>query len=477
MRKKGLVTLASALVLCLSTISFAATGSTSTVHSVPGINTSLMYVVKPGDTLSGIAARAHVPASDIQMLYQQNSGQITTGDLLIFVNEYQTNDYTWQKYQNLLSQSSYITTVQPGQTVSGIAAQYNVSPSDLVFLYRKSSSVVSPGDKLLLPVPKNSDKVKVSKGRLVTGLSYQVQPGDSIAAICTYLHMTQSMLLQLNPGINNQNIRAGQMLNIGNVYAQLYTVKPGDTLMGIAQSFNASPTDIAVIYRSNPNYLNPGDKILINIQKWANTSSSSQTQASTTQSNAQTPAPSQINYVAATYANGSDNSFSSDSASASGSSSATPPTQQQLVAQYSNQYNVNPNLIFAIIRAESSFNPYALSPANCYGLMQLSLPTARLFDKSVNSQNIYDPETNIRIGVKYFKLLMNQFNNNLVCAIAAYNAGSQNVVNWLQNNPNLSISDIPFYATRQYVQAVLTFYNQYQQSGIFNSNSSSQSGN
>ncbi|MCX5774277.1 MAG: transglycosylase SLT domain-containing protein [Fusobacteria bacterium] len=475
MPKKVLVILASALVLCLTSTTFAAT-SNIVRSNISAINSTLMYQVRPGDTLNDIAASAHVTPSDIQILYQQNRGQLTPGDLLIFVNEYQTNDYTWTKYSNLLSKSSYIMTVQSGQTLNGIAAQYNVSPSDLVFLYRKSSSVVSPGDKLLLPVPKNTDKVKTTTARLVTGLSYQVQPGDSISSICTYLHMPQTLLLQLNPDVSDQNIRAGQMLSIGNVFAQLYTVKRGDTLMGIAQNFNASPTDIAVIYRSNPNYLNPGDKILINIQKWV-----PQPQQATPAPNSPTPTSSvgnQINYVSATYSTGSDNSFSSNNATTSGSStSSTPLTQKQLVAQYSNQYNVNPNLIYAIIRAESGFNPYALSPANCYGLMQLSLPTARLFDKSINSRNIYNPETNIRIGIKYFKVLMNQFNNNLVCAIAAYNAGSQNVVNWLQNNPNLSISDIPFYATRQYVQAVLTFYNQYQQNGTFGATSTSQTEN
>lgn len=88
-------------------------------------------------------------------------------------------------------------------------------------------------------------------------------------------------------------------------------------------------------------------------------------------------------------------------------------------------YNEDVNLVKAIIRVESVFNPTAKSKqGDCKGLMQLSRGTA----KKYGVENIFDPEDNIEGGVKYLQVLRQIFNNDLKKVIAAYNTGEENVL-------------------------------------------------
>lgn len=110
------------------------------------------------------------------------------------------------------------------------------------------------------------------------------------------------------------------------------------------------------------------------------------------------------------------------------------------------RYGVPDRLVSAVIRAESGFNPKAVSRKGARGLMQLMPSTASMLGVS----DSFDPRQNIDGGVRHLRALMDRFSHNLPLAIAAYNAGESAV---------LAHGGIPPYPeTREYVNRVLRFY-------------------
>lgn len=131
---------------------------------------------------------------------------------------------------------------------------------------------------------------------------------------------------------------------------------------------------------------------------------------------------------------------------------------------------VDPYLVAAIIREESQYDARAVSRVGAVGLMQVMPATAQAVAKKqglpdVGRDDLFDQETNIRVGVRYVEQLLQQFSGNPVQAVAAYNAGPQIVTTWIAKNghrePDEFVELIPYQETRQYVKRVLRSYREY----------------
>ena len=133
---------------------------------------------------------------------------------------------------------------------------------------------------------------------------------------------------------------------------------------------------------------------------------------------------------------------------------------------------LDPYLVASLIRQESEFNPVAVSRANAVGLMQLLPRTGKLVAhqtsmKRYNPSQLYTPTVNLELGTHYFRGMVDQFGGSFEQALAAYNAGSDRVVEWMGQGKYRDsaefVESIPFTETREYVQAILRNTNVYRQ--------------
>ena len=129
------------------------------------------------------------------------------------------------------------------------------------------------------------------------------------------------------------------------------------------------------------------------------------------------------------------------------SSNAFNRTYDKQIIKASNKYGVDPYLVKAVIRAESNFDPNAVSPKDAKGLMQITPPAAEDFEVD----DVLDPTSNIEGGVRILKHLIEYFNGNLELALAGYNAGKYAVIKYDNQIP-------PYPETQQYVARVMSFY-------------------
>lgn len=130
--------------------------------------------------------------------------------------------------------------------------------------------------------------------------------------------------------------------------------------------------------------------------------------------------------------------------------------------------NLDPAWVFALVRQESLFMPEVKSSAGALGLMQLMPNTALLVANQAHmsfmTSNLLNPQMNVELGSIYLRHMLGDFNNNMILATAAYNAGPGNVKKWLSARPipaDIWIETIPFKETRNYVKNIMgsmTFY-------------------
>ncbi|MBI2963013.1 MAG: lytic transglycosylase domain-containing protein [Deltaproteobacteria bacterium] len=138
--------------------------------------------------------------------------------------------------------------------------------------------------------------------------------------------------------------------------------------------------------------------------------------------------------------------FGSSGMGLGGALGGDPAKYEQTVRRLALQYSLEASLVKAVIRAESNFDPMAISPKGAMGLMQLMPDTARMHEV----RNAFDPSENIHGGIRHLRYLMDRYGGNLDLVLAAYNAGTKPV------DLARGIPRIP--ETQEYVRRVRLFH-------------------
>lgn len=132
-----------------------------------------------------------------------------------------------------------------------------------------------------------------------------------------------------------------------------------------------------------------------------------------------------------------------------------PKKYEEIIKQYSSEYNLSASLIASIINVESGYNKDAVSKKGAVGLMQILPTTAKWL--TGETQNLLNPNTNIKIGCIYLDYLKKQF-QSLFCVLAAYNAGPNKVLIWLEDEKyskdGLNLLSTPYKETNDYIKRV-----------------------
>lgn len=145
-----------------------------------------------------------------------------------------------------------------------------------------------------------------------------------------------------------------------------------------------------------------------------------------------------------------------------------PQKYEEYVEKYSAEYGIDPDLLFAVIKTESSFNPNAVSNADAVGLTQITPETFEWIKWKLGETDeditLNDPETSVKYGAFFLSFLLNEFESSDV-ALAAYHAGRGRVNGWLKDESlspdGKTLSQIPVAETAHYVKKVNKALNVY----------------
>ena len=131
-----------------------------------------------------------------------------------------------------------------------------------------------------------------------------------------------------------------------------------------------------------------------------------------------------------------------------------PIKYKDIIVEYSERYNISPELISSVINAESGFDRGAVSSAGAIGLMQVLPSTAKEIGGKLGYKeyDLYNVKINIEFGCYYFRYLLDIYNQDVVMSLCAYNAGLNNVKYWGFNG---EIDKIPVIQTKNYVKKIV----------------------
>ncbi|MBI3018519.1 MAG: transglycosylase SLT domain-containing protein [Deltaproteobacteria bacterium] len=138
-----------------------------------------------------------------------------------------------------------------------------------------------------------------------------------------------------------------------------------------------------------------------------------------------------------------------------------------LIENMAKRFGVDPYLVLSVMRQESAFDPQAISPADAYGLLQITPAMAQHMGKRLNiplksKEDLLLPETNLLYCVSYISELLKKFDGDLVLALASYNSNEEVVKKWVNrlwsSDIEEFIEEIPYRETRNYVKLILRNY-------------------
>ena len=149
-----------------------------------------------------------------------------------------------------------------------------------------------------------------------------------------------------------------------------------------------------------------------------------------------------------------------------------PIMYREEIDQAAAEAQLDPRLIAAVIRVETNYHPSAESYKGAVGMMQIMPPTAKSIlqereFEGLSLKDMEEPEVNIRVGTWYLAMLLNKHDQDVVKAVASYNAGPANVSDWLEkgvwDGSLQTVDQIPFGETSRYVRKVMYYYHKYQE--------------
>ena len=149
-----------------------------------------------------------------------------------------------------------------------------------------------------------------------------------------------------------------------------------------------------------------------------------------------------------------------------------PVTYLSQVQSNAGRQELDPAIIFGLMRQESMLDQNAMSAVGARGLMQIMPETGQQIARKLNEpwqaeNSLFNPDVNIKYGAFYYKQLLTRFDGHFALAMAAYNAGPNRVSKWLPNDKSVPadiwIETIPYKETRKYVMSVLSYSIIYQQ--------------
>lgn len=140
-----------------------------------------------------------------------------------------------------------------------------------------------------------------------------------------------------------------------------------------------------------------------------------------------------------------------------------PLSYYEIIMTEAEKNDLDPALVYGVIRAESGFDPNAVSHADARGLMQMTPATFEWVQtmipdsEELTDEALFDPQVNIQFGCELLSLLISHYGNEAT-AICAYNAGMGNVTSWLENpeysSDGVTLNVIPFGETKEYLKRV-----------------------